>query len=113
MLKAQCFRACLQCVLHALCCCALTVLFLRPVAAEALLFCCEQCFVPGLNVVNFNYFGLLVKLDLITLTGTEALQNSLVERHVVGRGLCCSFRGGACHPGTEINVSEKGISTGA
>ena len=49
--------------------------------------------------------------SVTTSTGTEALQNPLVRRLGVGRGLCWSSGGGTCHTGTEANMTEKGSST--
>lgn len=45
----------------------------------------------------------------MTSTRTEAMQNSLVERHSVGRGLCWPSRGGTYCTGTEASLTEKGI----
>ena len=52
-----------MCVLLALCCCVLALLFLDQLSAEALLVCCGQYLVPGLNVVSYNQVcsGLLIK----------------------------------------------------
>ena len=52
-------------------------------------------------------------LPVATSTGTEALQNSLVGRRGVGRCLCWSSGGGDLLPGTEANMTEKGISARA
>ena len=49
---------------------------------------------------------------VITSTLTEALQNSLVRSHGVGRGLHWSSGGGTCNAGTESCMFEKGYSTG-
>ena len=42
-----------------------------------------------------------------TSTGTEALQNSLVRRYGVGRCLCWSCGGEACHTETEVSMTEE------
>lgn len=46
-----------------------------------------------------------------TYTGTEALQNSLVRKCSVDRGLCWSSGGGAQQAGTEVSVTEKDSAT--
>ena len=48
-----------------------------------------------------------------TSAGTKALQNSLVRRHGMGRGLCWSSGGRACQAGSEASLTERGSPTRA
>ena len=76
-------------------------------SADAILTCSGECLVLGQNVVSFNWvwFGLLIKREL---NWTEALQNSLVRRCGMGRGLCSSSGDGAHHTGIEASLIERG-----
>ena len=47
-----------------------------------------------------------------TAIGTEASQNSSVDRHGVGRGLGWSSGQGVCCAGPKASVTGKGSSTG-
>ena len=48
---------------------------------------------------------------ITTSTRTEALQNSVVERHGMSRDLCLSSGAGVCCARTEVGMTEKGCST--